>query len=75
MSKIFEKVILEQLFTYLDDNNLIHKTQYGFRKHNSTKYAALHMVDYFYYKMDLKKIPINLYLELSTAFDSLLHEI
>ena len=32
MSKIFEKVILEQLFTYLDDNNLIHRHQYGFRK-------------------------------------------
>ena len=33
------------------------------------------MVDYLYYKLDLKKIPINLYLDLSTAFDSLLHEI
>ena len=61
MSKIFEKVILEQLFTYLEDNNLIHR-QYGFKKHYSTDYAALHIVDYFYYKLDLKKIPINLYL-------------
>ena len=75
MSKIFEKVILEQLFTYLDDNNLIHRYQYGFRKHHSTEYAALHIVDYVYYKLDLKKIPINLYLDLSKAFDSLLHEI
>ena len=75
MSKIFEKVILEQLFTYLEDNNLIHRHQYGFRKHHSTEYAALHIVDYLYYKLDLKKIPINLYLDLSKAFDSLSHEI
>ena len=61
MSKIFEKVILEQLFTYLEDNNLIHR-QYGFKKHYSIDYVALHIVDYFYYKLDLKKIPINLYL-------------
>ena len=32
ISKIFEKVILEQLTTYLNKNNLIHKHQYGFRK-------------------------------------------
>ena len=68
-------VILEQLFTYLDDNNLIHRQQYGFRKHHSTEYATLHIVDYLYYKLDLKKIPINLYLGLSKAFDSLLHKI
>ena len=75
MSKIFEKVILEQLFTYLEDNNLIYRHQYGFRKHHSTEYAALHIVDYLYYTLDLKKIPINLYLDLSKAFDSLSHEI
>ena len=32
ISKIFENVILEQLATYLDRNNLIHKHQYGFEK-------------------------------------------
>ena len=48
ISKIFEKVILEQLSTYLD--------QYGFRKHHSIKYAALHHFDYLNYEMDLKRL-------------------
>ena len=75
ISKIFEKVLLEQLTTYLDNNNLIHNHQYGFRKRHSTEYAALHIVDYLNYEMDLKRTPINLYLDLSKAFDSLSHKI
>ena len=75
ISKIFEKVILEQLSTYLDNNNLIHKHQYGFRKHHSTEYATLHILDYLNCEMDLKGKPINLYLDLSKAFDSLFHKI
>ena len=75
ISKIFENVILEQLSTYLDSNNLIHKHQHGFRKHHPPEYAALHIVDYLNYEMDLKKTHINLYLDLSKAFDSLFHKI
>ena len=50
--KFLQKVILEQLATYLDRNNLIHKHQYGFRKKHSTKYASLHIVDYLNYELD-----------------------
>ena len=49
--KNFEKVLLEQITTYLDNNNLIHNHQYGFRKRHSTQYAALHIVHYLTYEM------------------------
>ena len=75
ISKIFEKVILEQLATYLDRNNLIHKHQYGFRKNHSTEYASLHIVDYLNYELDKNRTPTNIYLDLSKAFDSLYHDI
>ena len=75
ISKIFEKAILEQLATYLDSNNLIHKHQYGFRKNHSTEYASLHLVDYLNYEMDKRRTPVNFYLDLSKAFDSLSHYI
>ena len=75
ISKIFEKVIMEQLTTYLNKNNLIHKHQYGFRKNHSTEYASLHIVDYLNYEMDKNRTPTNIYLDLSKAFDSLSHYI
>ena len=75
ISKIFEKVILEQLATYLDRNNVVHKHQYGFRKNNSTEYASLHIVDYLNYELDKNGTPTNIYLDLSKVFDSLYHGI
>ena len=73
ISKIFEKVILLQLTEYLDKNNILHQNQYGFRKNHSTELASLHLVDYIYYTMDANEIPLNVYIDLSKAFDSLNH--
>ena len=73
--KILEKVILEQITTYLDSNNLIHKHQYGFRKNHSTEYAALHIVKYLNYDLDRNRTPTNVYLDLSKTFDTLSHNI
>ena len=75
ISKVFEKIILDQITTYLDSNNLIHKHQYGFRKNHSTEYAALHIVNYLNYEMDRNRTPTNVYLDLSKAFDTLSHYI
>ena len=75
ISKVFEKIILDQITTYLDSNNLIHKHQYGFRKNHSTEYAALHIVNYLNSEMDRNRTPTNVYLDLSKAFDTLSHYI
>ena len=52
------------------------KKESGFSTRIQTsKCAALHIVDYLNYEMDLKRTSINLYLDLSKAFDSLSHKI
>ena len=37
ISKIFEKVIHDQLYEYFDKYNLLAEQQYGFRKQHSTE--------------------------------------
>ena len=75
LSKIFEYVLLEQLTNHFVENNLLSPHQYGFRAKHSTELAALNIVDNLTYKLDSGLIPINIYLDLSKAFDTLLHDI
>ena len=60
---------------YFVENNLLSPHQYGFRAKHSTELAAFNIVDNLTYKLDSGLIPINIYLDLSKAFDTLLHDI
>ena len=75
MSKLFEKVIFKQLYTFFQDNKLFYESQYGFRTGHSTELAALEIVDQIISEMDNGEVPINIFLDLSKAFDTLDHEI
>ena len=74
ISKIFEYVLLEQITNYFLDNNMLSPQQYGFRSNHSTELAALNLVDELTYKLDRGIIPINIYMDLSKAFDTLIYE-
>ena len=75
ISKIFEKVIFNQMSEYFENNDLIFKNQYGFRKNHSTEFASLHLTDYLNFKMDRMSTPLSIFLDLSKAFDTLDHKI
>ena len=75
ISKIFERVIHTQLYSYLSENELLYEQQYGFRSQHSTELAAIKFVDYLIHNMDTNKIPTSIYLDLSKAFDTLLFDI
>ena len=75
ISKIFEYILLEQLTSHFVENKLISPQQYGFRAKHSTELAALNLVDHLTYKLDNGIIPINIYIDLSKAFDTLIHSI
>ena len=71
ISKIFEKVVYNQLYEYLEQNNLLYSNQYGFKKKFSTEHAILHLVDKIISDMDNFRTPLAIYLDLSKAFDTL----
>ena len=76
ISKIFEKIIYIQMYKYFEENNLFFTSQYGFRIDYSTELAAFEVADRIICDMvDRGKIPFNIYLDLSKAFDTIDHKI
>ena len=75
LSKVFERVIYNQINNYFVSNNLYYECQYGFRKKHSTELAALNVVDSIIHRMELGHTPMTVYLDLSKAFDTLDHSI
>ena len=75
ISKVLEKIIHKQLSSYFEEYGLFFPNQYGFRPKHSTEYAALELIDRIINKMDLNEIPIDIFLDLSKAFDTIDHTI
>ena len=75
ISRIFETAIYSQLYEYIEHHHIINDSQYGFRKAHSTVYTATELIDRLTYKLDNNKIPFNIYIDLSKAFDTLNHSI
>ena len=75
ISKIFETVVYNQLYEYLHEHRVITNSQYGFRKKHSTKYTAIELVGRIIIKLDRNKVPFNIYINFSKAFDMIDHNI
>ena len=75
ISKVVEKIIALQLSSYFEKNKLLFDNQYGFRPKHSTEHAALELIDRITNKMDTNEIPLNIFLDLSKAFDTIDHSI
>ena len=75
LSKVFEKIVFNQTYTYFDDHNLFFGNQYGFQKKYFTELAVLEVIDRITNQLDKGLSPMNIYLDLSKAFDTLDHDI
>ena len=43
ISKVLEKIIFEEIYSYFTNNKLFHPSLHGYRKHRSTQTALLQM--------------------------------
>ena len=75
LSKVFEKIVHNQVYNYFSNFNLFFNSQYGFRENHSTEFASIELVDRIYKLLDMNKNPIALFCDLSKAFDTLDHNI
>ena len=65
----------DQIYNYFQNNELFYNSQYGFRKNHSTELATLEIIDRIIQEMDKYNTPINIYIDLSKAFDTIDHKI
>ena len=75
VSKIIENVMHTQLTNYFTLNKLFTSQQYGYRANRSTELAALELMDRNLDNMNRNLTPVNVYIDLSKAFDCLDHNI
>ena len=74
-SKIFEKCIYEQLYSYLIKYNILAPNQFGFKQNCSTSQAVRQLYDELIQNIDQKQIRCHIFLDLSKAFDTVDHKI
>ena len=70
LSKVLERVVADQLYEYMTENELFSNSQHGFRKHLSTQTALTQITDQLYNDIDKNKISLLALCDLSKAFDS-----
>jgi hypothetical protein len=75
ISKVIERVVFDQLYKYLNDNNLIYVNQSGFRPSFSTATALINISEDWYNEIDNGNIIGLCMLDLKKAFDTVNHNI
>lgn len=72
---VFEKILYDQLYKYLSDNNLLSNCQSGFRTLHSTVTTLLNSTDNRRFSIDKGKINWVVFVDLQKAFDTVDHSI
>ena len=75
ISKILEKSVYTQLYTYLKNHSLLYENQSGFRTGYSTDTALIYLSDLIRTNMDQGLITGMILLDLQKAFDTVNHQI
>ena len=75
ISKILEKVVHRRVFNFLNNENLLYASQYGFREGHSTIHAITEFMTEILKGHENKKFTLGVFLDLSKAFDTIDHNI
>ena len=74
-SKILEKIMLNRLSTFLENNNILCPEQFGFRKSHSTIHPLTLFINQISESLNKKEHAIAIFCDLKKAFDTVDFEI
>ena len=73
MAKVFERIVYNQFYEYLNESNLISRNQSGFRSLQSTATALLVATDNWAFNIDKGNNNAVIFLDLKKVFDTVDH--
>ena len=73
VSKVIERAVHDQVYSYLTDNNLLSSSQSGFRSQYSTATTVIDVQDYILKNMNEGNVTGAIFLDLKKAFDTVNH--
>ena len=75
ISKILEKIVYKRTYSFLQEQGLLYNSQYGFRSAHSCENAITELIGHVIKSKELGKPTAALFLDLSKAFDTLIHSV
>ena len=75
IAKVFEKLVHLQLYAYLQEHNILHRAQSGFRPDHCTQDVIVASVDDWRRGLDNNYLVGVVLVDISRAFDSISHDL
>ena len=75
LSKVFEKVMYSRLNNFLEQQKILIKNQFAFRKYHSSYMALMIMMDEIIKALNNDDCVVGIFLDFSKAFDTVNHDI
>ena len=75
INKIFEKIVFDRVYAFIEKNKMIYTHQYGFRKSHSTTHALISITEQIRKALDNKDFAVGVFVDFQKAFDTVDHNI
>ena len=74
-NRIFEKLMYKRMKVFINEEDILYRSQYGFREEHSTQHAIIDIVNTIQSNMDKSLFSCGVFIDLKKAFDTVDHAI